>query len=499
MYLLGYDAGSSAVKACLLDVESGREVFSATSPQEEMEIAAPQSGWAEQNPDDWWTHLVAATRKIEAGVPGALSEVKGIGISYQMHGLVVVDERGHVLRPSIIWCDSRAVEIGTRAMEDIGKTRCLEQLLNSPGNFTASKLKWVMDYEPAIYGKIHRMMLPGDYVAYRLTGEICTTESGLSEGILWNFKKGRLAAMVLDHYGISSDLIPPLVPTFGNQGIVTKTASDELGLPKGTPVTYRAGDQPNNALSLNVLEPGEIAATSGTSGVIYGVGDRTDHDRQSRFNTFVHVNYSSHNPRYGNLLCLNGAGSLYRWLRQNVAVDLSYSEMDKLADAVPPGSEGLVVFPFGNGAERSLGNRDPGASILELGFNVHTRGHLIRASLEGVVYALNYGLDIMKECGISVETVRAGAANMFRSRLFANIFAAVTGAVVELYDTDGAQGAARGAGIGRGDYNLTDAFDGLERKRRIEPAEEFSRAYGSAYVGWKNRLLTTIGVEEQNT
>ena len=495
MYLLGYDVGSSAVKACLLDADSGCEVISATAPKQEMAISAPRAGWAEQNPDDWWSHLVEATREINAGAPGILSDVSGVGISYQMHGLVIVDDRAAVLRPSIIWCDSRAVDIGRKALEEMGKERCLERLLNSPGNFTASKLKWVMDNEPGVYARIHRMMLPGDYIAFRLTGDICTTVSGLSEGILWDFQEGRLATMVLDHFGISGDLIAPVVPTFGIQGTVTEAASGELGLKKGTPITYRSGDQPNNALSLGVLEPGEVAATAGTSGVVYGVGDRTNHDPLSRFNTFIHVNHGSGRNRFGNLLCLNGAGSLYRWVRQNVAADLSYKDMDALAERIPAGSMGLAVLPFGNGAERSLDNRDPGASIQNLAFNVHDRGHLIRAAQEGVVYALNYGLEIMKETGIPVETVRAGAANMFQSRLFARAFATVTNAVVELYETDGAQGAARGAGIGNGIYSLTDAFEGLKLRDRIEPEADLTDAYSNAYREWRETLMRTMGLE----
>ena len=488
MYLIGYDIGSSSVKVSLLEADSGKTT-AATSPAHEMEIAAPHPGWAEQSPQGWWDNAVIATQKILADSGVNPADIKAVGISYQMHGLVLVDKDQQVLRPAIIWCDSRAVEIGDEAFEQLGKQECLERLLNSPGNFTASKLKWVKDNEPEIYKKVHKAMLPGDYIAMKMTREITTTPSGLSEGILWDFQEQKLADWVLEYFEINCNLIPRIVPTFSVQGQLTQTAASELGLAPATPITYRAGDQPNNALSLNVLNPGEVAATAGTSGVVYGVGDKRQHDTKSRVNSFVHVNSTDTAHRCGVLMCVNGTGILNSWLKSNLAGDLDYPQMNERAASVPVGAEGLTIVPYGNGAERTLKNDDIGAVVSGLKFNTHSTAHLLRAGQEGIVFALDYGLDIMRHMGIEVNTVRAGHANMFLSPLFAEAFATTTGATVELYDTDGAAGAARGAGIGAGVYaDARDAFENLKCKGVIEPNHKQTQAYRQAYRRWLDVL-----------
>ena len=488
--LLGYDVGSSSIKATLMDADTGKTLASATSPDKELDIIAKEIGWAEQHPDTWWEHVKTATQKIKGKVKFDPVDVQAIGISYQMHGLVVVDKNKKVLRPSIIWCDSRAVQTGEKAAEAIGQEKCLKRLFNLPGNFTASKLKWVKDNEPDIYSKIHKMMLPGDYIAMKMTGEIKTTPSGLSEGILWDFEADEPADFVLDNYGISDELIAETVPTFSVQGQLTKEAADELGLAGGTKISYRGGDQPNNALSLSVLAPGEIAVTAGTSGVVYGVSDKKKYDQHSRVNVFVHVNHSAKNPRYGVLLCVNGTGILNSWLKHNfVAENMDYPQMNEIAAEAPVGSDGLVILPYGNGAERTLENRNIGASVHGWNFNIHKKAHFLRAAQEGIVFALNYGLGIMKNMGIELKTVKAGHANMFLSPLFTEAFATVTGASVELYNTDGSQGAARGAGIGAGIYKGSDdAFVGLEPVKTIEPNEKLTSDYNKAYENWEEAL-----------
>lgn len=492
-HLLGYDIGSSSVKATLLEAGSGRAIASATSPAAEMPILAVRPGWAEQAPELWWKHVKAATAEIRARKARELREVKAIGISYQMHGLVIVDKNGRALRPSIIWCDSRAVEIGNKAWKEIGKRKCLSRLLNSPGNFTASKLRWVKENEPRIYAKIHKVMLPGDYVAMRMSGEILTSVSGLSEGIMWDFQKEARADFVLAHFGIDPGLIAEARPAFSLQGELTAAAAKELGLPGGVKIAYRSGDQPNNAFSLRVLEPGEIATTAGTSAVVYGVGNQPNYDALSRVNTFVHVNHSARAPRYGTLLCINGSGILYRWLRHNFAAagagGMSYAAMDRAAGRIPVGSGGLVVLPYGNGAERTLENRDLGASIHHLNFNIHSRDHILRAAQEGVVFALIYGVEIMRGLGLKTSVVRAGHDNMFLSPVFGRTFATVAEARLELFNTDGSQGAARGAGIGAGIYRgFREAFAGLKAVRTIDPDRKNRQAYFEAYGLWKQTL-----------
>jgi xylulokinase len=489
--LLGLDVGSSFVKASLVDADRGVPVASASAPSTEMPIAAPQPGWAEQAPEAWWTHAVSATRSALRSASAAADSVVAIGISYQMHGLVVVDRAGRVLRPAIIWCDSRAVGLGDWAFDAIGHLNCLARYLNSPGNFTASKLKWVKEHEPDVYGRIHKAMLPGDYIAMRLTGEAATTDTGLSEAILWDYLDGGVAREVLDVYGLSPDLLPPVVPTLGPQGVLTADAASELGLCPGVPISYRAGDQPNNAFSLKVLEPGEVAATAGTSGVVFGVGAEARWDQQSRVNTFLHVTHTAPVPRYGVLLCVNGTGSLNQWLRRTLGggETLTYDQMNREAAATPIGADGLLVLPYGNGAERTLGNRDPGASVHGLSLVRHGRGHLCRAAQEGIVFALRYGMEIMREMGVTAATVRAGRANMFLSPLFAGAFADVTGAAVELFETDGAQGAARAAGVGAGIFpTLPDAFAGLRAVQRIEPDEGRRSEYEQVYARWRRVL-----------
>jgi len=487
--LIGYDIGSSAIKAALLDADTGKLIASCASPATELAIDSAAPGWAEQPPSLWWEHVKIATAQIRDSIRFDADDVKAIGISYQMHGLVLVDEAHRVLRPSIIWCDSRAVDIGREAADALGRTRCLERLLNLPGNFTASRLKWVMDNEPAVYARLHKAMLPGDYIAMKMTGEIATTPSGLSEGILWDFEDQGMARVVLDHYAIGEDKLPGVVPTFSVQGELTPRAAEELGLSRRTVVAYRAGDQPNNALALNVLQPGEVAATAGTSGVVYAVSAVRAFDRDSRVNTFVHVNHSDDDARYGVLLCMNGTGSLNRWINKTLARGMSYDAMNDLAAGAPVGSAGLVILPYGNGAERTLGNQDPGACIGGVDFNRHGLGHLFRAAQEGIVFALDHGLQIVRDMGIEVHTVRAGRANMFLSQLFQSAFATVTGTRVELFNTDGAQGAARGAGIGCGIYgDTTEAFEGLEAAAVIEPDHSATASYNEARARWSDAL-----------
>lgn len=489
MFLLGYDIGSSSVKASLVDAYSGKCVASAYYPKQEAEILALQTGWAEQQPAMWWENLKLATADVLYSSRVNKEDIKAIGISYQMHGLVCVDKDQQVLRPAIIWCDSRAVSIGQKAFDELGSDVCLSHLLNSPGNFTASKLAWVKRNEPQIFEKIDKIMLPGDYIAMKMTGNVCTTISGLSEGVMWDFKNNELADFLLDYYGIDSSMIADIVPTFGDQGTITKIAAQELGLKEGTPVSYRAGDQPNNALSLNVFNPGEIAATAGTSGVVYGVTGKINYDPKSRVNTFAHVNHTHQLNRLGVLLCINGTGILNSWMHHHLTPDLDYPDMDRVASSVPIGSDGLVVMPFGNGAERVLQNKEIGCSIHGLNFNKHEAKHILRASQEGIVFSFCYGMDIMKQMGLDIQHIHAGRANMFKSALFCDTLATVSGAMIDVYKTDGADGAAKGAGMGIGIYqNHDQAFATLECIAHIEPLTAQKDEYQAAYLRWKNLL-----------
>ena len=490
--LLGFDIGTSSVKASLVDAETGQTVASAQYPDAEAPIIAKKAGWAEQEPEMWWEELKQATKRVgqKAG-NDALQKVKAIGISYQMHGLVCVDKEGKPLRPSIIWCDGRAVPFGNEAFQKIGGKKCLSHLLNSPGNFTAAKLAWVKKNEPKIFKQIDKIMLPGDYIAMRLSGgDKKTTVSGLSEGMFWDFKENCVSRDVMKHFGFPDSIISEIVPTFSIQSRVCQAVASELGLPVGTPISYRGGDQPNNALSLNVMKPGEIAATGGTSGVVYGVLGEVNYDKLSRVNTFAHVNHGENGQtRLGVLLCINGTGILNAWMKRTVAPEgINYGAMNELAESVPVGAEGLSVIPFGNGAERVLQNENPGASVHGINFNIHTKAHMLRAAQEGIAFSFAYGMEVMQKMGMQIKTIKAGHANLFLSPLFRRTLAAVTGASIELYETDGSVGAAYGAGIGAGIYkDSDDAFKTLKHIATETPVADVA-AYRKAYKLWKQRL-----------
>ena len=487
MYYIGFDIGSSSVKVALVNALSGKKIITLHEPQEEMAITALQSDWAEQDPNSWWEYVCRATKRVIREANVSAKEISGIGISYQMHGLVVVDKAGVPLRDSIIWCDSRAVDIGNKAFEDLGEEKCASNLLNSPGNFTASKLKWVKDNESELYEKIYKYMLPGDYIAYKLTGEMNTTKNGLSEGILWDYKEDKVADWLLDYYGINPSLTPTIVQNFSNQGEVDEKGSQESGIPIGTPVIYRAGDQPNNALSLNILKPGDVAATGGTSGVIYAVTDILKSKESSRINNFAHVNYTPKSTNVGKLLCINGAGIMYRWLRNNLGEE-SYEAMNKKASKVAVGSEGVVVIPFGNGAERMLNSMNIGTHFINLNLNRHSSSQLCRAALEGIAFSFVYGMEILKDDNAKINVIRAGNDNLFRSEIFSNTVATLIGHEIEIYNTTGSVGAARACGLTDGDFekfgnNITKndhvmTFMPLKNK---EP-------YEMAYQHWKMEL-----------
>ena len=492
MYLLGIDIGTSFVKFSLVDAATQKKLVTVQYPDTENEIISKQTGWAEQSPNNWWEQVQQGILKLHAAALKAnpkydAASIVAIGIAYQMHGLVIVDKNQNVLRDSIIWCDSRAVDYGNKAFEAIGNEHCLAHLLNSPGNFTAAKLAWVKENEPAIYQQIHKVMLPGDFISMKLTGEITTTISALSEGIFWDFKNKEISKSVLDYFGFDASFFPTIKDVFSHHGIVQTEVANLLQLKAGIPVTYKAGDQPNNALSLNVLSPGEVAATAGTSGVIYGVGDTLSYDKLSRVNSFAHVNHTSSYNRIGMLLCINGTGILNSWVKKMVGVNYDYNQMNQAAASIEAGSEGLKIFPFGNGAERIFNNKILGAQFSGIDLNKHTAAHIFNAAQEGIAFAFRYGLDIMRENNLQPSIIRAGYANLFLSKIFSNAFVNVTGVPVALYNADGSVGAAIGAGIGAGVYkDAAEAFSDFKPLQIIAPNQ--SKEYDALYNDWKNQL-----------
>jgi xylulokinase len=502
MITIGYDLGSSSIKASIYDAEAGKLISQISLPKNEMQINSAKPGWAEQNPEMWWDIIKIVTKELLLNSKITASDIKAIGISYQMHGLVLVDKNQNILRPSIIWCDSRAVEIGNDAFKQIGEKKCLQHLLNSPGNFTASKLRWVIENEPKIFDKVFKFMLPGDFIAMKLSGEITTTPQGLSEGILWDFISDEPAKLLMNHYGIDESLIPKIVPGFGFQCSLSKLAAAEIGLKEGTPITYRAGDQPNNAFSLNILQPGELASTAGTSGVVYGISEKIKFDSEGRVNTFAHVNHAKDLKRLGILLCINGTGISNSWIRKMLFdSSVSYEEINHLADEIKIGSDGITFLPFGNGAERMLSNQELGSSFSGINFNIHGKNHLVRSVVEGVAFSFYYGINILKELSVTPKVIRAGMANMFLSKIFRDTISTLSGSVIELYNTDGSLGAARAAAYGAGFYSsFSEAFKGLECLLTVEPDIQNKDQYASAYNNWLNELqikLKNIGAQNE--
>ena len=490
-YYIGFDLGSSSVKVALVDASTGENILSLHEPKHEMSILSEQSDWAEQDPNNWWEFVCKGTKRVLQESKIDPSNIEAVGVSYQMHGLVVVDANGEPLRNSIIWCDSRAVDIGKQAFKDLTKERCVSSLLNSPANFTASKLKWVKDNEPELYKKIHKFMLPGDFIALKLTGTISTTNNGLSEGIFWDYESDSVANWLLDYFEFSHDLVPDIVENFTPQGYISKQASEKTGLPEGIPITYRAGDQPNNALSLNVFNSGEVAATGGTSGVIYAVTDSKNSNESSRINHFAHVNYSAKKPTIGKLLCVNGAGIMYRWLRNQSSAE-SYETMNRKASKIAIGSEGLVILPFGNGTERMLDNNNIGTQFCNINLNQHSKAHLYRAALEGIAFSFVYGMEILKNDNAAIKVIRAGNDNLFRSKIFAKTLATLIGYEIEIYNTTGAIGAARAAGLTDRDFerfgqNITNN----DHVMTFKPVEN-KTPYLKAYQNWKIELEKQI-------
>jgi xylulokinase len=488
MIAIGFDIGSSFVKAALVEVETGKPIARARVPEVEIPMEAQQLGWAEQHPNLWWQYLCEATQKLLTETDINAEQISSIGISYQMHGLVLVDRDLNPLRKSIIWCDSRATSYGEKAFEKLGKGYCKDHLLNSPGNFTASKLAWVIENEPELYQKAYKLMLPGDFLAAKLTDNIQTTITGLSEGIFWDFKNDQASQALFDHFEIDQSLVPEVVDNFTVQATVSNAGAQATGLKEGTPITYRAGDQPNNAYTLGARKAGDVVATGGTSGVVYALTDQLSSNELTKVNTFAHVNYQSQQKMFGKLLNLNGAGIQYRWLHQLMG-EVGYEKLNEMAQQAPIGSNGLQVFPFGNGAERMLDNKIVNGHISNINFNIHDNNHMVRATLEGIAFAMIYGIEILKNDGVDIENLKVGNDNLFLSDVFSKTIADTLGISIQMLEATGAEGAAK-ASISN--PHQTQNNDNTNITKTIKPNPKLQVESIASFEKWKTQLLNNI-------
>jgi xylulokinase len=488
MIAIGFDIGSSFVKAALVEVETGKPIARARVPEVEIPMEAQQLGWAEQHPNLWWQYLCEATQKLLTETDINAEQISSIGISYQMHGLVLVDRDLNPLRKSIIWCDSRATSYGEKAFEKLGKGYCKDHLLNSPGNFTASKLAWVIENEPELYQKAYKLMLPGDFLAAKLSGIPQTTITGLSEGIFWDFKNDQASQALFDHYQIDQSLVPEVVDNFTVQATVSNAGAQATGLKEGTPITYRAGDQPNNAYTLGARKAGDVVATGGTSGVVYALTDQLSGNELTKVNTFAHVNYQPQQKMFGKLLNLNGAGIQYRWLHQLMG-EVGYEKLNEMAQQAPIGSNGLQVFPFGNGAERMLDNKVVNGHISNINFNIHDNNHMVRATLEGIAFAMIYGIEILKNDGVDIENLKVGNDNLFLSDVFSKTIADTLGISIQMLEATGAEGAAK-ASISN--PHQTQNNDNINITKTIKPNPKLQVESIASFEKWKTQLLNNI-------
>ena len=488
MIEIGYDIGSSFVKAALIEADSGKPIARARVPEVEIPMEAQELGWAEQHPELWWQYLCQATQKILAEADIKADQISSIGISYQMHGLVLVDRDLNPLRKSIIWCDSRATLYGEKAFEKLGKAYCKDHLLNSPGNFTASKLAWVIENEPELYKKAYKLMLPGDFLATKLSGIPQTTITSLSEGIFWDFKNDEPSKALFDHYQIDQNMVPEVVDNFTVQATVSNLGAKATGLQVGTPITYRAGDQPNNAFTLGARKAGDVVATGGTSGVVYALTDQLSGQELTKVNTFAHIDYKPQQKMFGKLLNLNGAGIQYRWLNQLMG-EVGYEKLNQMAQEAPIGSNGLQVFPFGNGAERMLDNKIVNGNISNINFNIHDNNHMVRATLEGIAFALIHGIEILKNDGVDIENLKVGNDNLFLSDVFSKIISDTLGISIQILEATGAEGAAK-ASIALSDQRQKN--DNINITKTINPNPKFRDESIAWFEKWKTQLLNNI-------
>jgi len=443
-YLIGIDASTTATKALLIDDRGEIVAVAAT----EYDFQTPHPLWSEQDPALWWDGAVASVRRVlaESGIDPAA--VVGVGLTGQMHGLVLVDAAGQVLRPSILWNDQRTASQCDEIRARLGKS----ELVRITGNdaltgFTAPKILWVQENEPDVYARIHKILLPKDYVRYRLTGDFATDRAGAGGTLLVELATRDWSPTVVEALGLRPEWLPPTHEGTQITGVVSAAAAEATGLRAGTPVVGGGGDQAAQATGVGAVEEGIVALTLGTSGVVFATADKPFYQPEGRLHAFPHAL-----PGKWHLMgvMLSAAGSL-RWYRDTLAPGAAYDDLLAPAAAIPAGSDGLLFLPYLTG-ERTP-HPDPLARGAFVGLTVrHTQPHLTRSVLEGVAFGLRDSFELMKDAGLSaIRQVRVSGGGA-RSPLWRQILADVLGSeLVTVNTTEGAAfGAALLAGVGAG-------------------------------------------------
>ncbi len=476
MHFLGIDIGTGGSRAVVIDT-AGSVIASATA--EHAAFASPQIGWAEQDPRDWWRASCEAIRSVLSGGVAAES-IAAVGFSGQMHGSVFLDERDEVIRPALLWCDQRTEKQCNEITEKVGRKKLIE-LVSNPAitGFTLPKLLWLRENEPENWAKVRTVLLPKDYVRLRLSGDKASDVADSSGTLLFDVRGRRWSGEMLDLMELDASLMPTVYESTEITGRISAAGAEETGLIAGTPVVAGAGDNAAGAIGMGIVRPGMVSATIGTSGVIFIVTGEPKVHPDGRTHTLCHAIPG----RWHMTGVTLGAGMSLKWFRDNFGSGMSFDELGGEAAGVPPGSDGAIWLPYLMG-ERTP-HLDPHARAAFVGLSAsHTRGHLVRAVMEGVAFSLRDALEIFRSLGASVGDIRLGGGGS-HSPVWRQIQADVFGKTVETIAADegAAFGAAILAGVGVGAWDFVeDACDAAIRvSLRLDPREEAVRRLGENY------------------
>src|SRR6059058_112615 len=499
IHVLGIDVGTGGTRAIIID-QSGR-LFSAAT-EDHRPFASPQIGWAEQQPEDWWRATCVAVRKALTSANLTGKDIACVGFSGQMHGAVLIDERGNVVRPALIWCDVRTEKQCRDLTRALGLQRLI-QLTCNPAlpNFTLTKVLWVRENEPDNWNRVRHLLLPKDYVRFRLTGERATDMADASGTLLLDVSRRRWSSEMLDAAALEESLLPAVCESPEVCAKVSAKGTAESGLPVGTPVVAGAGDQAAGAVGMGIVSPGTVSATIGTSGVVFAVTDRPALDSRGRVHTFCHAIPG----RWHVMGVTQAAGLSLRWFRDTFTINstgavTSYDHLTAEAAKIHPGSYGLLWTPY------LMGERTPHLDGSARGALVgltasHTRAHVVRAILEGVAFSLRDTFTLFQEMDVPVTNIRLGGGGA-RSPLWRQIQADIYGRAVEIVEAEegAAYGAAILAGVGAGLWPSVDAAcaAAVRVASRIDPQPDAVSTLRTSYAAFRRVYPATRQILTQS-